>query len=65
MNLCCADSAAQSRFMGGMIAPTEVNAEMSEKLKAEKERKAALRAQGQGGIMDKLLGRLGSGARFF
>ncbi|CDI75551.1 hypothetical protein, conserved [Eimeria praecox] len=56
---------AQSRFMGGMITPTEVNAEMSAKLKAEKERKAALRAQAQGGIMDKLLGRLGSGARLF
>ncbi|CDJ50957.1 hypothetical protein, conserved [Eimeria brunetti] len=56
---------AQSRFMGGMITPTEVNPEMSAKLKAEKERKAALRAQTQGGIMDKLLGRLGSGARLF
>lgn len=57
--------AAQSRFMGGMITPTEVNPEMSAKLKAEKERKAALRAQAQGSIMDKLLGRLGSGARLF
>ncbi|OEH78131.1 uncharacterized protein LOC34621901 [Cyclospora cayetanensis] len=53
---------AQSRFMGGMITPTENSAEMSAKLKAEKERKAALRAQPQGGIIDRLLGRLGSGA---
>ncbi|CDJ61783.1 hypothetical protein, conserved [Eimeria maxima] len=56
---------AQSRFMGGMITPSEVNPEMSAKLRAEKERKAALKTQAQGGIMDKLLGRLGSGARLF
>ncbi|KAL8425338.1 hypothetical protein Efla_001720 [Eimeria flavescens] len=52
----------QSRFMGGMITPTENSAEMVAKLKAEKERKAALRAQNQGGIIDRLLERLGSGA---
>lgn len=53
---------AQSRFMGGMIAPVESNAEMSARLKAEKERKAAARSQSQGGLIDKLLSRLGPGA---
>lgn len=47
--------------MGGMIAPVESNAEMSTRLKTEKERKAALRSS-QGGLIDKLLSRLGSGA---
>lgn len=53
---------AQSRFMGGMITPAETSTEMTAKLKAEKERKANLRAQSQGGLIDRLLGRLGSGA---
>lgn len=48
--------------MGGMITPTETSAEMSAKLKAEKDRKAALRAQAEGGLIDRLLGHLGSGA---
>ncbi|KAL8443258.1 hypothetical protein Emag_005983 [Eimeria magna] len=51
----------QSRFMGGMITPTENSAEMVAKLKAEKERKAAMRAQNQGGIIDRLLERLADG----